>query len=291
MSDVKMKSLPVACSDLNAAIGAPHGIAPAETVMISALNHQFRTGMLRTLFADIAMLTHGDEPISDKKQLLLFVMTENEVDDTLLWLYKYIQETETGVAHDVNDISAIDMAEYMGEYFGESPYSFKFARISPLDYTMEEFFTYIEGLKEEYDIRGIFFDTPEHLKSPESDKSLPHSEQVRNKIRSLRTYCRENEASLVFTHGLSQEALDVRRGMVDVGKGKEFVKEIANKGYFNGFRGLSQEVDISLLLSIDRTEDESVLSIQVEKQRNHDRKDHDGYVEKKFQPIGTIGWN
>lgn len=290
MDKLTEKRLPIISSEVEAIIGKPAGLAPGETMMVSGLKHQFKTGFLMTILSNIAMMTQGDELIDGERQLLVFISTESEVSDMLGWIYQHIKESETGFSHNPGDESSLDIVDFLKDYFYETPYELKFlsvSSVSPEGYTVSDVLGTLDEISREYNLRGVFFDSPQHLR-PETQK--PPEEDFKERARQMRNWCQLNKTSLVFTHDLSGEALTVFTAMKNNGASKDFVKEIAKKGYQDRCRHLTQEVDISMLISVDRNKEESTLCMQVEKQKGRSEPNNDGYLEKTFQPVGTIDW-
>ncbi len=77
--------------------------------------------------------------------------------------------------------------------------------------------------------------------------------------------------------------------LVRQGMGEEFVKEIANKGYYDGCRTLDQEVDLEIYVHIVVKNGKSYLCVQRGKHRKPKPTPHHLlYTVLPFDPVGAI---
>lgn len=76
----------------------------------------------------------------------------------------------------------------------------------------------------------------------------------------------------------------VRNGLEDT-----FVKEIANKGYYDGCKTIDQEVDLELYIHIVKFNSRSWLTVQRGKHRlTKPTPDENNYIALPFEDIGNI---
>jgi hypothetical protein len=71
---------------------------------------------------------------------------------------------------------------------------------------------------------------------------------------------------------------------------EDFVKEIANKGYYDGCRTIDQEVDMEIYIHIEKYDGAAYLTIQRGKHRRSGKltSERDLYCVIPFDPIGGI---
>ncbi|AEH03555.1 DnaB-like replicative helicase [Pseudomonas phage PhiPA3] len=72
---------------------------------------------------------------------------------------------------------------------------------------------------------------------------------------------------------------------------EDFVKVVANKGYYDGCRRLGQEPDLELFHHIIKVKGKSYLAIQRGKHRNTVTSEEDQYVLLPFSSCGIIPWD
>ena len=72
---------------------------------------------------------------------------------------------------------------------------------------------------------------------------------------------------------------------------EDFVKVVANKGYYDGCRRLGQEPDLEIFIHIVKVNGKSYLTMQRGKHRNTVTPEKDQYVVLPFEDIGTIPWD
>lgn len=90
----------------------------------------------------------------------------------------------------------------------------------------------------------------------------------------------------ITPHQLSSDALQLTRENVE-----DFVKTVANRGYYDGCRRLGQEPDLEFTAHIVKFKQQSFLTINRGKHRNTVTSQDDQYLILPFSPIGTIPWD
>jgi hypothetical protein len=95
-------------------------------------------------------------------------------------------------------------------------------------------------------------------------KDGPMGSDLRDLFRRVRNFGSSRKMLVVTPHQLSSDAKRlIRNGVPDV----EFVKEIANKGYYDGSTKLDQEIDLELYIHIAKNGKLKYLTIQRGKHR------------------------
>ena len=90
--------------------------------------------------------------------------------------------------------------------------------------------------------------------------------------------------TFITPHQLSSDAKSLIRQGVD-----NFAQEVAGKGYWDGCRRIDQEVDLEIIIHIEKRNGESYLTVQRGKHRKVSlTKEKDLYRVFKFSPIGGI---
>jgi hypothetical protein len=72
---------------------------------------------------------------------------------------------------------------------------------------------------------------------------------------------------------------------------EDFVKVVANKGYYDGCKRLGQEPDLEMFIHIVKVHGSSYLTIQRGKHRSAVTPEKDLYCVLPFKEIGTIPWD
>ena len=112
----------------------------------------------------------------------------------------------------------------------------------------------------------------------------PAGTDIRDLFRRIRNFCASRSIAVISPHQLSSEAKQlIRDGHQD------FVKQVAEKGYWDGSKRLDQEVDREIYINIERFNSQAYLTVQ----RGKDRlstviPETDKYIVYDFTDFGPI---
>lgn len=102
------------------------GFRRGEEVVISALQHNFKTGFTLSLFKQIALYNQPYMIDPKKKPLLLRISFEDSLTLNLQFLYTNLKENETGVKiDDLSNITEEEMSQYVHEQLSVNGYHIK----------------------------------------------------------------------------------------------------------------------------------------------------------------------
>lgn len=269
---------------LNRMTGDHGGLRRGDTILIGALQHNFKSGMLMNIPKQVAMYNKPHMIDPSKKPLILYISLENNVSDNLLQLYAAMKGQETKEAIDPRTASNAEAATYIREQVSKNGYHFKMARFNGSEFTYRSFFDLMDRYQAEgYEIHMVSLDYL-LMMSIEGCTGTNDAHAKRDLLRRLRNYCNPKKITLVTAAQLSTEAKSLVRNGVD-----EFVKEIANKGYYDGCKALDNEVDLELNIHIEKPGDGfSYLTIQRGKHRRPPpmTPEKDMYTVYRFEPWG-----
>lgn len=261
------------------------GLRRGEMVLWGGLQHNFKSGFGLTLLAQIAL--SNDPYVYDKtrKPLLLFCSAENELQQNLVWLYCYIKENETGEAVDMKKVDEDEAAIYVTEKLQARGWHVAFSRFDPSDFTYRKYYDLIlryEG--KGYEVACCVFDYLNMISKRGCDTPSGTGSDIRDLFRRFRNFNSKKKITFCTPHQLSTEAKNLLREGRD-----DFVKEIANKGYWDGCKTIDNEVDLELYIHIEKMGDEKFLTIQRGKHRKSGiTAEKNLYCVYKFQKVGTI---
>lgn len=262
------------------------GLRRGEFVTWGGLQHKFKSGFGLMLLAQIALCNEPYLYDKSRKPLLLVMSAENELQQNITWLYKYIKENETGEAVDMSKTDESEAALYVTEKLQSRGWYVAFMRFDPTDFTYRKF--YDEVLKYEgkgYEIGFCLFDYLNMISKRGCDTPSGTGSDIRDLFRRIRNFTSKKKITFATPHQLSTEAKNLLREGRD-----DFVKEIAEKGYWDGCKTIDNEMDLELYIHIEKVgEDNSFLTIQRGKHRkNGITPEKDKYCVYKFQEVGTI---
>ena len=241
------------------------GFRPGECTIIPALQHKYKTGFTLSLFAQLATLNTPLTKDINKKPLLLRISFEDDLDLNLQFLYQYLKYNETREQVDITDISVKEMAIYVKEKLQINGFNIKMLRVDPTQWTYKNICNKIvEYETQGYNVEILMIDYLGMLPTTGCINTGPSGTDMRDLFRRMRNYCSPKGITLLTPHQLSTEA----KGLIRTGVPEsEFVKEIAEKGYYAGSKQLDQEVDLEIYLHLFKQNKETYISVQRGKHR------------------------
>lgn len=271
---------------LNRALGKVGAIKRGEFVIVGGLQHNFKSGMMLSLFTHAALFNKPFLRDKTRKPLLYFITFENEIPDNLLWIYRYLKENDTGEAVVDSEVDISEASQYVSERLRETGFEIRMDRFDPSDFTCASLKSTLDGIYADgYEIVGLFIDYLNMISKSGLDAKVA-GDDIRMLFRQIRNYCAPRGIACITPHQLSSDALQLTRENVE-----DFVKVVANKGYYDGCRRLGQEPDLELFIHIVQINGESFLTVQRGKHRNTVTEPKNQYVVLPFHQIGTIPWD
>jgi hypothetical protein len=271
---------------LNRMLGKVGAFKRGEFVLISALQHHFKSGFMLSLLAQFCLFNKPWLRDKTLTPLILFVTFENEIPDNLLWLYTYLKESETGQPVVAGDIDINEASAYVSARLRESGFEVKMERFDPTEFTAAGFTQFLDGLRAEgYEIQALLIDYLNMLSKTGIDAKIA-GDDIRLLFRRIRNYTSPRGITCITPHQLSSEAMQLTRDNVE-----DFVKVVANKGYYDGCKRLGQEPDLEIFLHIVRINGKAYLTMQRGKHRNTITAEKDQGVILPFWPVGFLQWD
>lgn len=252
--------------------------------VIGALQHKFKTGFSLTLFKQIALYNTPVMKDPNKKPCLVRISFEDSLQLNLQFLYQNLYENEHKKKANLKNVSPEFMASYVKERLGATGYHVKMLRVNPSDWTYKDIQNYILELEAHgYEVHLLMLDYLSMIPTTGCTTG-PAGTDIRDLFRRIRNFCATRDIAVVTPHQMSSEAKQlIRDGHQD------FVKQVAEKGYWDGSKRLDQEVDRELYIHIEKFSGKSYLTVQ----RGKDRlptlvSDSDKYIVYEFSELGPI---
>lgn len=270
---------------INRMLGESQGFRRGETVVVGALQHNFKTGFTMNLFKHFALYNTPYMRDPTKKPLLLHISLENELPINLMYLYVNLKENETKEPCDISQVNIEEATRYIKEKMGVNGYHIEMYRINPDSCGYHDLLDILTTFESKgYEIHAFVIDYLSMLNKNGLDRGGPTGTEIRQLFRILRNYCSARAITFITPHQLSTEAKALKRqGVTD------FVKTIANLGYYEGSRQIDQEVCVELYVDISKNNGESFLTVQRGKHRKIKiTPEKDLYTVLPFSKIGDI---
>ena len=270
----------------NAMLGQVGGFRRGDEVCIGALQHNFKSGMLLHLPRQVAMYNVPYMLDKTKKPLLIHISLENAAEDNMMILYKWLKENETFTDFDTRDpdIDLAEAAAYVHDKLTVNGYHFKFLRFDPSTFTFAKFCSLLRDYEREYEIHLCSVDYL-NMMSKDGCVGGTDSALIRDLFRRMRNYTNPRGITLLTAHQLSSDAKQlIRQGC------ENFVKEVANKGYWADSKQIDQELDLEIIINLERPGDGSTFltAYRGKHRMPFITPEKDLYTVYKFAEVGAI---
>jgi hypothetical protein len=235
---------------VNDMTGLHQGFRRGDTILLSALQHNFKSGFLMNVPKQVALYNKPHMLDPTKKPLIIYISLENNISDNILQFYRTMYGVETGENIDIRLVDKNKAAAYIKEKLSVNGYHFKMLRFNGSEFNYRSFYDLLDKYRAEgYEIHMVSLD---YLMLMSLDGCSGSNEAFMKKdlLRRLRNYCNPKKITLLTAAQLSTDAKNMTRQGVE-----NFVKEIANKGYYDGCRGLDQEPDLEIVIHIEKPGD------------------------------------
>lgn len=239
------------------------GFRRGETIGIQALQHNYKTGFSLTIFKQIAIYNTPvlDEP--NKKPLLLRISFEDSLLANIQFLYQNLYENENGgLVPDLKNIQPAEMTAYVQQRMQAMGYHVKMMRVNPSEWTYKNIQNAVlEFEANGYELHMLMLDYLPMIPTTGCEQG-PAGTDLRDLLRRMRNFCSARKIAFVTPWQISPDGkMLLREGRSD------FVKQIANGGYYSGSKQVDQEFDLELVIHIEKLNGTSWLTVQRGKHR------------------------
>ena len=237
----------------NDLFGDHQGIRRGETVVISALQHKWKSG---ALFTNIIQAAYFNQPTylrmpepkegqeDKRKALLLHITLENDALGELLFMYKYIREQLEGQPVSITNLTKeerIAAREYVMLFFKNSGFEFKICQFAAGDYDYAQLFGTIEGYEElGYEVHMVTLDYMGKM-STRGCVEGPHGKNIQDLYQRVQNFMLRKKIAFLTAHQMSTEAKALERNGEEI-----LVKAVCELGYYAGCRTVDNEVDMEI---------------------------------------------
>lgn len=269
----------------NRMLGSAGGFRRGESVVVGALQHNFKTGWTLSNFRHAAIYNKPFMKDETKIPLIIHISAENELNSNIMQLYVQLKENEDRSAP--VDVQSVDIAAaslYVRERMQAMGYKIKMYRVDPSEFGYRQLFDLLLKLEAEgYEVHMLVLDYLNML-TKKGCQSGPAGFETRDLFRRTRNFTAPRGITFITPAQLSTEAKGMTRGGIE-----DFVKEIANKGYYDSCRTIDQEVDLEIYIHIEKVNGVSYLTVQRGKHRKVEITKNDYlYGVLEFAPVGGL---
>lgn len=244
------------------------GIRRGENMTIGALQHKYKSGFVRSLFAQIArhntpIVFEGEE---GKKPMLLYISFEDPTHTNVQFIYQYLKMNEgTKVTkRELQEIPIKEAAKYVTEYMTRTGFHIDMLRVDPTQWDYRSVMNkVIEYEAKGYAIHGLVLDYITML--PTTGCQVGAIGQDRKELlRRIKNFCQSRKAFFITPLQLSAEAKQkLRNGTPH----HQLVQEIAELGFYDGIKSIDQEIDLEIFIHMFTVKGKKFLTVQRGKHR------------------------
>lgn len=221
------------------------GFRRGEQVLISSLQHKWKTGLTLSLFKQIALYNKPYMLDPNKKPLLIRFSSEDEIESNIQFLYQSLRYTETREPVDFSAVDKLTAAKYIQEKLQINGYTIKLFRVDPTNWSYQKLLNKCLELEAEgYEIHVCMIDYLALIPTTGCLALAGTGSDLRDMYRRVRNFMSIHKITFITPHQLNTEAKKLLRGIITEDK---FAKTVAGKGYYDGCARLDMEIDVGLV--------------------------------------------
>lgn len=244
------------------------GYGSGETTVISALQHNYKSGFVVSTFLQI--LDNNKPELKDpkKKPLMLFFSLEDNIDIMIKFAFKYYYYLEHGELPKFENHTVEEIIKYVKGKAEENGFTVKIIRANPTDWSYKQLLSKLARYETDgFEIMALVIDYLSMIPTVGCNTTGPMGTDLRDLLRRIRNWCGVKDVAFITPHQLSTQAKElIKNGITDV----EFTREVANKGYHSGSKQLDQEMDLEIYIHVCKIKGKYYLSIARGKHRGAD---------------------
>lgn len=249
--------------ELNEMLGS--GFRYGEMVVTSALQHNYKSGLIQSLFAQLCMYNKPTVTNKDKKPLAILISLEDDIEIIVNFLYNYLYFSEHYEKPNLEGVSTKEMSSYIKSKLTATGFHIKILRVNPSDWTYKHLFNkLLEYEASGFETRILVIDYLSKLPTTGCDNSGPQGTALRDLYNRVRNYSSLKNMLVLTPSQMSVDAKQLLRNGIPK---KDLVKEVVGKGYYEGSRQIDQVVDVEILQCIAPIGKKHYLTIQRGKRR------------------------
>lgn len=220
------------------------GPRPGDTVMMSALQHEYKTGMNLSLFANIPIYNAPKTKDSTKKPLCYRITAEDPLRNNAQFIYQLLKYQETGEAVDVKNITVDEMVAYVKKRLSVNGYYVLMDEVNPTSWTYQSIINRVIELESQgYAIEVLCIDYLSKF-STEGCNQGSIGDDVMDLLAKVRAFCSARGILFITPHQLSTEA----KRLLQTVPTDQFLHYIKGGGFFEKSKGLDRIYDVGILL-------------------------------------------
>lgn len=248
--------------ELNMALqGGPR---PGDTMFISALQHNYKTGFSLSVFADIPLYNKPKCKDLNKKPLCYRISAEDPLRNNAQFLYQKLKFEETGEIIDIKGVSIEEMSSYIKRRMSANGYHVIIDEVNPDHWTYQSIINRILELEAQgYCVEVFSIDYLSKIPTTGCRQGAM-GDDLLDMITKIRNAMAARGILFISPHQLSTEA----KRLLQTVPADQFLYHIKGGGFFERTKGLDRIYDIGLLLhKVESGTNGDYLHVVVDKHR------------------------
>lgn len=242
------------------------GFRRGEMWAILALQHNYKSGFMQSLFCQFCMYNKPKLEDPKKKPMVLYISFEDDMNIIAEFMYRYLYWNEFNKAPDLTSVTNKEVATYIKSKLSINGFYGKILRVDPSEWTYKNIFNTILQLEVQgYEVQALFLDYLSKLPTTFCEKNGPMGTDVRDLYNRVRNYISAKKIVCLTAHQLSSDALTLYRNRI---QGYEFLDEVVAKNYYSESRQIPQVVDGEIYLTKGKMNKQWALFIAKGKHRS-----------------------
>ncbi len=245
--------------------GTQGGLRRDQYAQVTALPSNYKTGFSLTCFAQIALFNNPEPPKLNeqgtaKRPLLLRIAFEDSSKNNFQFLYQYLK-LEEGIKISQEDLKTVDEKEaavYVKRRLSATGFHIKMLRVNPIEWTYKDICNKVIAYEAMgYEVYFCVLDYLSMVPTTGCNTSGAMGTDRRDQIRRVRNFFVNRGIGVLSPHQMSNDAKDkLRLGTPHVA----LLKEVANKGFYEGSKQLDQELDLDMYIHLVPHQGETYLA-------------------------------
>lgn len=233
--------------EINDMTGHHQGFRRGDQVVVGALQHNYKTGFTLKLVKGFCLYNTPYMLDNTKKPIHIHISAENHLNENLTSMAQDIYETEHNAEFSVGTNGIEDSQALIKSETSRNGYTLHMLRVNPSDFNHQCLVQLVMDYEADgWEIHSVTIDYLNMLSKVGCEHGA-YGVEVRDIFRRTRNFMSARKILSLTPHQISKEATYLKRQGVNC-----FVKEIANKSYWDSCKTIDQEVDLEILLDITK---------------------------------------